>query len=416
MDNTKAISHTLVNGDFKKKRVICFCAVLLTCLCTGFGYAWSVMQTPIVKAFGWNAASVSLTFTMTVVFSTLSPLFLGKIIGKMSTQKTIFIGAIVYGFGLFATGFITELWQLYLFYGVFSGLGCGMVYPTMMSYSVRLFPDKPGFASGLATAAYGAGAIIWAPVAVALTDAFTISYAFHVLGLGFALIILCMSFLMKEPPKDFMKGVIKNKEKKEVKIETTKDLRRIEMVKTTKFYLTLTIFTFGLTAGLMIISQASPILQQSLLFTPAKAAIFVSVFAACNMAGRFFWGGISDKIGVSKVVTYILIVAIVSMVTLSFVSLQPIILIAMGIAASCYGGLASVLTPLTSAMFGRRYLTENYGVMYVVFGLASLVAPNVAIAFKNMSGTYIGAYVTAAILAILALLLSTLLKQKDKTL
>ena len=64
-------------------------------------------------------------------------------------------------------------------------------------------------------------------------------------------------------------------------------------------------------------------------------------------------------------------------------------------AASCYGGLASLLTPLTARMFGPRYITENYGVMYVVFGLASLIGPSLATTFKTAGGgSYTGAYMT----------------------
>ena len=97
--------------------------------------------------------------------------------------------------------------------------------------------------------------------------------------------------------------------------------------------------------------------------------------------------------------------------TIGAIVLAVLVLVLMGVAASCYGGLASILTPLTARMFGPRYITENYGVMYVVFGLASLIGPSLATTFKTMGGgSYTGAYVTAAVLAAVGLVLSRFLK------
>lgn len=91
------------------------------------------------------------------------------------------------------------------------------------------------------------------------------------------------------------------------------------------------------------------------------------------------------------------LLCILSMAALAVTGAEGLVLLFMGVAASCYGGLASLLTPLTARMFGPRYITENYGVMYVVFGLASLIGPSLATTFKTAGGgSYTGAYVTAA--------------------
>ena len=102
---------------------------------------------------------------------------------------------------------------------------------------------------------------------------------------------------------------------------------------------------------------------------------------------------------------------VMSMAALAVTGTEGLVLLFMGVAASCYGGLASLLTPLTARMFGPRYITENYGVMYVVFGLASLIGPSLATTFKTAGGgSYTGAYVTAAALAVIGLALSRFLK------
>lgn len=326
----------------------------------------------------------------------------------MSSRLCVAVGAVLFGAGLFAAGLMSQLWQLYLFYGVISGLGVGFIYPSMMAYVVRLFPDRSGMASGLGTAAYGSGAILWAPTAAALMEKVGLGSAFRVLGVLFAAVILLGSLLLAEPPEGFHAAMAPAASGGQ---GSGADLNRGQMVRTGAFYRMVAVFTCGLVAGVIVISQASPILQQTLGYAPARAALFVSVFSACNMAGRFVWGSLSDRLGLVNTAGAVFLLCILSMAALAVTGTEGLVLLFMGVAASCYGGLASLLTPLTARMFGPRYITENYGVMYVVFGLASLIGPSLATTFKTAGGgSYTGAYVTAAALAVIGLALSRFLK------
>ena len=399
-------------ASFQRTRWSCLIASLVICVCAGFGYAWSVIQTPIVETFGWPDGSVSLAYTITVLCSTMAPLFFATVIRRLGTRHCIMVGAVLFGGGLMCTGIMMDsLWQLYFFYGILSGLGVGFIYPSMMAYVVRLFPERPGLASGLGTAAYGSGAMLWAPVATALTGSFTLNGALRILGIAFLVVVLAGSLLLREPPEGFQEAMCPGQAGGVS--GSGGDLRRGQMVRTGTFYLMVAVFTCGLVAGVIVISQASPILQQAYGFTAASAALFVSMFSACNMAGRFLWGSLSDKWGIPVTVAVVFVLCILSMLVLAFVGSTAVAVCAMALAASCYGGFASVLTPLTSRMFGPRYITENYGVMYVVFGLASLIGPMLAVQFKNAAGgNYSGAFLTAAVLAAVGLVLSRFLKNR----
>ena len=68
----------------------------------------------------------------------MAPLFFGGLIRRLGTRRCVVVGAVLFGAGLMTTGWISGgVWQLYLFYGVLSGLGTGFVYPAMMGYVVR---------------------------------------------------------------------------------------------------------------------------------------------------------------------------------------------------------------------------------------------------------------------------------------
>ena len=119
--------------SFQNRRWVCLIAAMVICVCAGFGYAWSVLQTPIFTQFGWADSGVALTYTIMVLCSTMTPLFFGSLIRRLSTRLVVVIGALLFGAGLFLTGEMARLWQLYLFYGVISGLGVGFIYPSMMA-------------------------------------------------------------------------------------------------------------------------------------------------------------------------------------------------------------------------------------------------------------------------------------------
>ena len=370
---------------FAGRRWLCLISAMVICVCAGFGYAWSVLQTPIIAQFGWADSGVALAYTITVVCSTMAPLLFGGLIRRMSSHLCVAVGAVLFGAGLFAAGLMSQLWQLYLFSGMASGLG---------------------------TAAYGSGAILWAPTAAVLMEKVGLGSAFRVLGVLFAAVILLGSLLLAEPPEGFHAAMAPAASGGQ---GSGADLNRGQMVRTGAFYRMVAVFTCGLVAGVIVISQASPILQQTLGYAPARAALFVSVFSACNMAGRFVWGSLSDRLGLVNTAGAVFLLCILSMAALAVTGAEGLVLLFMGVAASCYGGLASLLTPLTARMFGPRYITENYGVMYVVFGLASLIGPSLATTFKTAGGgSYTGAYMTAAVLAVIGLALSRSLKAPSR--
>jgi len=401
---------------FKRVRIICFVASLLICLCSGFGYSWSVLQTPFVQEHGWSVSSVALAYTLTVMLSSLTPIVFNKLINKMSVKQTILLGGVLLSAGLVLVQFSVSVTHLYLTYSLLTGVGTGFIYPTMMSYAVKLFPDKKSVASGCMAAAYGSGSVIWAPVTVRIMTHSSLSVALLILGVIFFIAVTTAGFFLKPIPEGFvelMEGSAPSTEYVSVLGKKTPDRKRGQIIRTVIFYAMILAFTAGTTSGMMIISQASPILQQALGCSAAAAAVFVSVFAVCNTAGRLIWGLVAQKIGVYNVLLLLLAISTLFMLLLSITPGVVLIVIAMALVASCYGGLATVITPMTSDMFGTKYLSENYGLMYMVFGLGALVGPRVAIACNAASGgkSYAQAFLLAALISVGGILLALYLKK-----
>ncbi|MBG0765269.1 MAG: hypothetical protein H0S78_10425, partial [Tissierellales bacterium] len=88
--------------DFKNKRKIYMIAAMILALCSGIGYAWSVFQKPLMENFDWALKTISITFTLQVMISTIAPVFLGRFQKIWGVKKYLRVGMAVYIIGLVA--------------------------------------------------------------------------------------------------------------------------------------------------------------------------------------------------------------------------------------------------------------------------------------------------------------------------
>jgi len=400
--------------DFEQKRWRYMIAAMVMALCAGIGYTWSVFQKPLMEHFNWGIEAISLTFTIQILFSTMAPVFLGKFQKTLGIRNYLRIGIAIYVLGLIATTFTSSIVYLYIIYGVVVGTGMSMLYPCLMAYSGRLFPDKTGMAAGLLACAYGGGSIIWAPLAANFIGKHGALPVFGLFAAIFAVVMIPTSFLIKDVPEDFRPEI---KTKKEgTKPLPVKDLTWRQMVKTSRYYIILTALTLGATAGLMIMGHASTILQEVQSFTPAKAAFVIGIISIFNALGRLGFGFISDRFGRYNVMLLLFAVIGGSMLLLT-TSAGTVFVIALFAISACYGGFTSMFSPICADNFGIRNLAINYSFLYVAYGLAGVIGPQLAARTKAMGNGYDLAFMTVAVLSLIGFGLTLYLKirlNKDK--
>ncbi|MCR4841671.1 MAG: MFS transporter [Eubacterium sp.] len=404
---------------FKSKRMLVFIAALIATFCAGFGYSWSILQSAIMELHPeWAASAIAITYTLQVSLSCLGPIPLSPIITRLNVKQNIIVGGILYGIGLIGCSFATSLVMLYIFYGVFAGLGVAFIYPQMMSYSVKVLPDKGSMASGMMAAAYGSGAVIWAPVANALIENKSLSTTFIILGVIFLVAIVAMAFFLADIPEGYVESFKKEEDTSkaaEAPQRVVVDKTRGEMIKTATCWIMMAGFSFGLTSGMLAISQAKGIVANTAGGSiAANAALAVSVITLFNTLGRLFWGAVSSKVGIYNVNIIICICSAICMGALAFIPSGAAIVAFLALAAACFGGLATLLTPMTADFFGYKNLTVNFGFMYIAFAVAALIGPRLATSMVAVSDSgvysYATAYIVGAVLSAIGAVCAVILK------
>lgn len=175
------------------------------------------------------------------------------------------------------------------------------------------------------------------------------------------------------------------------------------------------ISTYGLVTGVIVISQAPPILQQAPGYVSARAVPLVNMPFAYNVVGRLMWGSLSDRLGPINIIGAVFLLCILPMAALVVTEAKGLVFLFIGAAASCHGGPAPFLIPLVAHMSDPRHITENCDVMCVVFGLASLTGPNLVITLKVVGGSsHTSAHVAAVVLAVTGLTLFRFLRAPSR--
>ncbi|MBQ4643251.1 MAG: OFA family MFS transporter [Oscillospiraceae bacterium] len=388
-----------------KKRWIILAASCLINLCIGSLYAWSVFATPMAaylsSVTGSEVAGLAIIFTIANAVGPITMISGGFINDKIGPKWVIFIGGILFGLGMIASGFAKSVGMLLLTYGLGVGLGVGMVYGCTVSNSVKFFPDKRGLVGGIATASYGISSVIIPIVANALIDNFDVTMAFKLLGTAMLVIICVSAFFIQTCPKDFEpEGWNPPAPKAGAKAPVDKDWKA--MLKDPIFYVMILMLCCGAFSGLMVTSQASPVAQNMIGMTAAEAAIAVSVLAMFNTLGRILAGFISDKIGSVNTILGVFLVSVLGL-GLLFISGEGSVAtfyIGVCIVGLCFGSIMGIYPGFTASQFGGRNNSVNYGIMFIGFAAAGYFGPTIMSKIYASAGAYQTAFLAAMALAI----------------
>ncbi len=124
-------------------------------------YAFSVFKNPLVERFGTGLTPIAIIFSIGIVMLGLSAAVFGTWVERAGPRAAMFTAALCWsgGFVVAALGVATtQLWLVYLGYGVLGGIGLGIGYISPVSTLIKWFPDRPGLATGLAIMGFGGGA------------------------------------------------------------------------------------------------------------------------------------------------------------------------------------------------------------------------------------------------------------------
>jgi len=373
-------------------------AALAIHLCIGQVYAFSVFKIPLTQLLGvnkstpedWKQTQIAWIFSLAIVMLGLSAAAFGKWLEGAGPRKAMFASAVCFALGFYTSylGVIAhQLWLIYLGYGFLGGIGLGLGYISPVSTLIKWFPDRPGLATGMAIMGFGGGAMIGSPLAIKLMSFFHsssdvgVGKTFLVMGTLYFLFMMFGVFTVRVAPKDWKPEGWTPPAKPQAMI-TSHNVEVNTAFGTVQFWLLWVVLCTNVTAGIGILEQASPMIQE--LFKgaigPVAAGGFVGLLSLFNMDGRFFWSSVSDFIG--RKTTYFIFFGLgavlyfllpqtgadhLNSVTL-FVTISAVLL-------SMYGGGFATIPAYLRDMFGAYHVSAIHGRLLTAWSVAGVLGP-----------------------------------------
>ena len=380
----------------------------------GSVYAWSVLTRPIMADMGFTLSQTTWTFSLAILMLGLSAGFLGSFAEKIGPKKSGLLAMLFWVTGLLGTAYalsIHNLTLLYLFYGIIGGIGLGIGYITPVSTLVKYFPNRPGFATGLAIMGFGFASLIAGPLMQYLVAQVGLVDTFIILGVIYLVIMGASSLYLKAPQPKHPTRTTKDKSAMYVH---THGMLANDAMKTWQFGALWWVFFINITCGIGLLSLASPMAQEAIGMTPTAAASLVGIIGIFNGGGRIAWSTISDYLGRAQTYILFFIIEIVAFYLLaqtnSALTFQILILLII----TCYGGGFACMPAYLADLYGIRQLSTIHGRILTAWGLAGIAGPMLVSYFHEAGYGYTTALECFAALFVLNTIIAIVLKLYGK--
>jgi OFA family oxalate/formate antiporter-like MFS transporter len=355
---------------------------------------------------GGSLAAIQVTFSILIVLQTwLSPLQ-GFLIDRIGPRVLITVGAALSGASWVLAAYASSVLSLYLTYGLFAGIGTGIVYIGIVGLMVKWFPDKRGFATGMVAAGYGFGAILTTFPIDSMLRSVGYQQTLVVFGIILGVVGVLAGWGLRTPPSTLA-------EPSAAPVAVAIDTPPHAMLQTPIFWLLFVMMTMMSTGGLMVISQFAAFsrdfgVADMVVLGAAALPLALTVDRITNGLTRPFFGWVSDRIGRENTMGIAFLLEAAAILAMLYFRDNALAFVVLsGLVFFGWGEIFSLFPSTLTDTFGTRHATTNYGFLYMAQGIGSVLGGPVAALIHDSAGSWLPVFgliiAMDALTAILAL-------------
>lgn len=398
-------------------------------ICLGPVYSWSTFTQPLIASFGWSNTTTTWTFAICIFCLGVGAIIGGRWQDNSGPRPATVTGVVLWGVGNILAGLGTAklgAWWIYLTYGVIGGIGLGLAYITPVATVAKWFPDRRGLGTGMVVMGFGLGAFFYNNIikyvpafrAIAknagdvlkaratghggIMDAqnvHALMMTFVFSGVIFLIVGGVCAIYLSNPPKAASTPAAGAAPARSA------DFTPGQAMRTPQFYALWFMLFLNVTAGILFISNAVPIMRELTKLDQVPAVSLYGLLTIFNGLGRFFWGAVSDRLG--RNIAYFLIFATQVAIFFFVGHLHAVAIVAtlFAIVLLDYGGGFGTMPSFTADYFGTRYMGLIYGWILLAWGVGGIVGPIFVSIIKDKTGSFMAALpIIAIMLAVAAIL------------
>jgi OFA family oxalate/formate antiporter-like MFS transporter len=371
MSSNPALSHSRVfYGWF-----VVAAAFAVTFVGFGSAYTFSTFVASLQNDFAASRGSVSLVFSLAGFLYFGLGIVSGPLADRWGSRRLAVIGMILTGAGLAAASAARTLLEVYAAYGLGVGLGVGCSYVPALGAVQRWFSTRRGLASGLAVSGIGVGTLVMPPVAALLIEALGWHHAYLALGGLAAIVGVAMALLIENDPRDRGLGPDGDRLRASTATSQPAGASVREAATSRRFaglYVACLICSFG--AFVPFVHLVPYAMERGI--PQSLAVLLLGAIGVGSTAGRFFLGGLADRIGRRLALLAMFVgmglAQVVWAFSVGFWSLAAFAL-AYGV---FYGGWVALLPAVVMDYFGGRNVRGIIGILYTSVAFGTLIGPS----------------------------------------
>lgn len=376
-------------------------------------YAWTLFTKPLTANLHATLAAVQIAFAAFIFCETWLVPFEGYLIDRLGPRLVIGIGGTLVGLGWIGSGYSTTTTGLYIWYAL-GGIGAGAVYGGCTGNVLKWFPDHRGLCAGIVSGAYGIGtAVTVAPIEKMIRTS-GYQHAFVYWGIVQGIIVTAAAMFIVAPPKGWLPKAWKPVKRVQ---QSVHDASPFEMITQPSFYLIYVMMTLVAFGGLVVTAQLTAIAgfykvdKVVVAFGLSAAILAIQMNRIVNGVTRPLWGWISDHIGRENALFIAFLLEGLAIWGWLQTIHRPVMFVLLSSAVFfAWGEIFSIFPSITADLFGRKWATTNYGLVYTSKGTAALFAAPLAAYVMAKTNSWVPVFyamivfdLVAAFLALFAL-------------
>jgi len=368
-------------------------------------YGWTLFVGPIDQKYHWGRAAIQLAFTIFVLTETWLVPIEGYLIDRFGPRIMISGSGVLVAIAWVINSMADSLFLLYVGAAI-GGVGAGVIYGGSVGNALKWFPDRRGLAAGLTAAGFGAGSALTVVPIANMIQSSGYQAAFLWFGLAQGLVVVLVALMLRAPAA----GEVVSTAAAAVQ-QTRHDYTPAQALRTPVFWVMYAMFVMVGAGGLMAVAQLGPIATDfnvarvpvSILGLTLPALTFaLTIDRVLNGICRPFFGWVSDHIGRENTMFGAFLVEGIGIYALLLFAAKPTLFVILsGLVFFAWGEIYSLFPATCTDIYGRKFATTNYGMLYTAKGTAALLVP-LANVLTNATGSWHAVFYVAAVLNIIA--------------
>jgi OFA family oxalate/formate antiporter-like MFS transporter len=368
-------------------------------------YGWTLFINPIDEKYHWGRAAIQVAFTIFIVTETWLQPIGGYMIDRFGPRVMVCGSGALVATAWAINSIADSLTLLYLA-AVIAGVGAGPIFGATVGNALKWFPDRRGLAAGLTAAGFGAGsALTVVPIANMIqTRGYEAAYLWF--GLGQGIVIMAVALLLRAPrPTEIVApgpALVQ---------QSRRDYPPAAVLKSPPFWLMYAMFVMVGTSGLMATAQLAPVAKDFAIddvavsmfgLTMPALSFALSIGLVLNGLSRPFFGWVSDHIGRENTMFIAFLLEGIGIYALLLFASSPMSFVLLsGLVYFAWGEIFALFPATCTDLYGRKFATANYGMLYTAKGTAALLVP-LANVLTTATGSWTAVFVVASVFNMVA--------------